>query len=129
MTASGHFEVTTVPQEPDGEAAGPFARLLLDKQFHGDLAATSRGQMIAFQSETKGSAGYVALEHVTGTLQGKQGSFVLQHDGLMKGGDSVRWDVLVVPDSGTEELAGISGQMTIVIEDGKHQYTFDYSLP
>jgi hypothetical protein len=84
--------------------------------------------MISFRSATEGSAGYVAVEQVTGSLAGRTGGFVLQHDALMRGGVSTRWNVLVVPDSGTEELTGISGQMTIVVEDGEHRYEFEYSL-
>lgn len=128
MTANGNFEVKMSPQPPDGEAAGPFGRLLLDKSYRGDLIATARGQMVAFRSETEGSAGYVALEQVTGTLNGRAGSFVLQHDGLMRRGVSTRWNVLVVPDSGTGDLAGLSGEMTIVIEGGEHRYEIQYSL-
>ena len=128
MTARGTFDVKTIPQEPDGEEAGPFARLFLDKTYHGDLEATSHGQMLACQTATKGSAGYVALEFITGTLGGRTGTFVLQHDGLMKRGDSTHWSVLVVPDSGTGELEGITGAMTIVIEEGKHSYELEYSF-
>jgi hypothetical protein len=128
MTARGTFDVQTVPQEPDGEEAGPFARLYLDKTYHGDLEATSRGQMMACQTATEGSAGYVALEFISGTLGDRTGTFVLQHDGLMQGGESTHWSVLVVPDSGTGELEGITGAMTIVIEKGKHSYELAYSF-
>jgi len=128
--AAGSFDVKGTPQKPDNkeaEAAG-FGRMSLDKQFHGDLAATSKGEMIGAMTEVKGSAGYVAMERVTGTLDGRTGTFVLQHSGTMKGG-AQQLTITVVPDSGTAGLAGISGSMTIIIkEGGKHFYEFDYLL-
>jgi len=130
MKVTGTFEVKVTPQKPDNppaEAAG-FGRMSIDKVFHGGLEATSKGEMLAAMSPVKGSAGYVAMERVTGTLDGKTGSFVLQHSGSMdKGAQSL--SVTVVPDSGTGELAGITGTMTIDIADGKHSYTFAYTLP
>ena len=97
------------------------------KSFHGDLEGTSRGEMLAAMTETKGSAGYVAVERVEGTLGGRKGSFLLQHSGLMdRGAPSLV--ITVVPDSGTGELAGIEGTMTIEITEGKHFYTFEYRL-
>lgn len=130
MKVTGTFEVKVTPQKPDNppaEAAG-FGRMSIDKVFHGGLEATSKGEMLAAMSPVKGSAGYVAMERVTGTLDGKTGSFVLQHSGSMdKGAQSL--SVTVVPDSGTGELAGITGTMTIDIADGKHSYTFEYTLP
>ncbi len=127
--AKGNFDVKTTPQPADDAAAGPFGRLFLDKKFHGDLEAVSKGQMMGAQTETQGSGAYVALEQVTGTLAGKKGSFMLMHNGTMrKGGDFVL-NVSVVPDSGTGELKGISGSMKIIIEGGKHMYEFTYSLP
>lgn len=128
MQVRGDFDVRTIPQAPDDPSAGPFGRLLLDKTFHGELEASSQGQMMAFQCAQEGSASYVALEQVTGTLGGKSGSFVLQHDAMMQGGETSRWNVLVVPHSGTGELAGITGEMKIIIEGGKHHYEFTYSL-
>ena len=101
--------------------------MLLDKQFHGDLEATSQGQMLAFSSAVKGSAGYVAIEQVSGTLHGRQGTFVLQHNGTMSRGEP-RLTITVVPDSGTGELAGLAGTMTIEIVDGKHSYGFEHTL-
>lgn len=103
------------------------ARMSLDKQFFGDLEAGSKGEMLSAGTTTKGSAGYVAIEKVTGALNGKQGSFVLQHSGTMTRG-TPQLSVTVVPDSGTDELVGIAGQMKIIIADGKHSYEFDYSL-
>ncbi|HEY0158439.1 MAG TPA: DUF3224 domain-containing protein [Thermoanaerobaculia bacterium] len=125
--AAGPFEVKLLPQTPaEGEEAA-IGRMLLDKQFHGDLEAVSKGQMLAAMTAVKGSAGYVAMERVSGTLHGRRGTFVLQHSGTMtRGAQSL--SVTVVPDSGTEELAGLSGKMNIVIAEGKHSYEFDYEL-
>ena len=128
MTARGTFDVKVTPQPADDSAAGPFGRLFLAKQFHGDLEGESKGQMIASQSADQTSGGYGALELVTGTLNGMAGSFVLLHKGTMQGGNYAL-DVTVVPDSGTHALTGITGKMTIVIEGGKHSYELEYSLP
>src|SRR5262245_3370759 len=119
MTASGTFDVKVVPQPQDDSAGGPFTRLFLDKHFHGDLDATSKGQMLAAGTAVEGSGAYVAFEIVTGVLNGKRGSFILQHRGTMRKSDYLM-DVTVVPDSGTDELAGINGKMKIIIEVGKH---------
>ena len=100
---------------------------LADKKFHGDLEATSKGQMLGAFTAVEGSGAYVALEQMTGTLNGKKGSFMLQHNGTMRKG-SYNMSVTVVPDSGTEELTGISGSMTIIIEGGKHSYVFEYAF-
>ena len=100
----------------------------IDKTFHGDLEATSHGEMLTAMTGVKGSAVYVAIERVTGTLNGKRGSFVLHHRGVMHDGEQ-ELEVIVVPDSGTGELEGISGEMKIRIEDGKHFYDFKYGLP
>jgi hypothetical protein len=103
--------------------------MTIDKQFHGDLEATSKGQMLAAGSGGKGSSGgYVALEKVTGTLHGRSGAFVLQHSGTMTRG-TPQLTITVVPDSGTDQLAGLAGKMNIIIADGKHSYEFDYTLP
>jgi Ni,Fe-hydrogenase I small subunit len=99
----------------------------IDKQFHGDLEATGKGEMLAFMTSVKGSAGYVAMEQVTGALNGRSGTFVLQHTGTMTRGDQQQ-SVTVVPDSGTDELKGLAGKMTIVIAGGKHSYDFEYDL-
>jgi hypothetical protein len=99
----------------------------LDKQFHGDLEATGKGQMLAVGANVKDSAGYVALERVTGTLHGHSGSFALQHSGTMTRG-AAQLTVTVVPDSGTGQLAGLAGKMTINIVEGKHFYDFEYTL-
>ena len=127
--ATGTFEVKLTPQAPVDPPADDFpGRMLIAKTFHGDLEATSLGQMLAAQAEVKGSAGYVAMEKVSGTLHGRAGSFVLQHTGTMdRGRPSL--SVTVVPDSGTEGLVGITGAMTIAIASGAHSYNFDYTLP
>ena len=122
MYATGSFDVKLTPQTD----ASP-ARMLIDKQFHGDLQGTSKGQMLAAMTEVKGSAGYVAMEHVTGSLGGRSGSFALQHFGAMRRGMQ-ELIVRVVPDSGTRELRGLSGTMTIDTSGGKHDYGFEYTL-
>ena len=128
MTARGTFEVKVTPFAPDDSTDASIGRLALDKEFRGDLVAHGSGQMLGVQSPVEGSAGYVAMERVTGTLHGRQGSFVLQHLGRMQG-SSMELRVQVVPDSGTDALTGIAGSMTIIIEGGKHTYQFDYTLP
>jgi len=127
-TAKGTFDVKTTPQPAADSDDTGIARLLLDKQFHGDLEAVSKGQMLGAGNPAKGSGGYVAIEKVTGTLNGRKGTFVLQHMGSMKGG-AFNLDVSVVPESGTDQLTGISGKMSIDIKEGKHFYAFDYFLP
>ena len=126
--ASGTFEVKVAPQAPDAGSDDGLGRMSLDKQFHGDLDATSKGQMLAAMSSVPGSGGYVAMERVKGTLKGRSGSFVLQHSGTMTRGVP-QMTVNVVPDSGTGQLAGLTGVMTIKIADGKHSYEFEYTLP
>lgn len=126
MTARGTFDVKLTPQAPE-EAGGPFGRLFLDKQFRGDLEATSKGQMLGAETAIEGSAGYVALELVSGTLHGRRGTFILQHSGSMM--RSVATMVAtVVPDSGTGELAGLVGRFTITISERKHFYELEYTL-
>jgi hypothetical protein len=127
MTARGTFDVKVIPQAADDSAGGPFGRLFLDKRFHGDLDATSKGQMLGARTAVDGSAGYVALELVTGTLSGRRGSFMLQHSGTMAKGVSTM-EVTVVPDSGTDQLVGLAGKMTIIIAGGKHSYELEYTL-
>ena len=126
MHASGTFEVKLTPQPADSGAPA-VGRMSIDKQFHGDLEATSKGQMLAAVTSVKGSAGYVAIEQVTGSLRGRSGTFVLQHSGTMTRG-APQQIVSVVPDSGTGELVGLTGTMTITIADGKHSYDFEYTL-
>jgi hypothetical protein len=108
--------------------AAKLGRMAIDEQFNGDLVAASLGEMLAIRTATQSSAGYVAIERVTGSLHGRTGSFVMQHSGTMnRGGSSLT--VTVVPDSGTDELTGLRGSMTIEIDHGKHNYTMDYVLP
>ncbi|MCG3160273.1 MAG: hypothetical protein JMDDDDMK_01342 [Acidobacteria bacterium] len=126
MHASGTFEVELTPQD-DKTGGLPRGRMLIKKKFHGDLDAASEGQMLALMTSVKDSAGYVAIERVSGTLQGRKGSFALQHNGTMARG-AQRLIITVVPDSGTDELTGLTGEMAIRIADGKHYYEFDYSL-
>lgn len=128
--ARGTFDVKVTPAPSgDNDKAPAFGRLRLDKRFHGDLDATSIGEMMAAGTEVQGSAGYVALERVTGTLNGRRGTFVLQHSGSMQGG-SMQLIIGVVPDSGTDQLVGLSGTMGITIApDGTHSYDLEYSLP
>lgn len=128
--ATGSFEVKMAPQKPDNapaEASG-LGRMSIDKQFHGDLEATSKGEMLSFLNRDIGSGGYVAMEKVSGTLQGRSGSFILEHNATMNRGTPAL-EVIVVPDSGTGELTGISGSMKIRVEGGGHFYDFDYTLP
>lgn len=126
--ARGTFEVTLEPQplSNSGQAAN-LNRLSIAKQYHGDLEATSHGEMLANGDRTEESGVYVALERVSGQLHGRSGSFVLYHNGLMVRGES-RLVISVVPDSGTGELAGLAGTMTIDIVDGAHFFEFDYTL-
>jgi hypothetical protein len=129
--AKGPFEVKLAPQKADNpQATGSgHGRMSIDKRFHGDLEATSQGEMLSIMTETKGSAAYVAIEKVTGALGARRGTFMLAHSGTMNRGEP-RLDVLVVPDSGTGDLTGISGRMKIVIgPSGEHSYEMEYSLP
>jgi hypothetical protein len=128
MRAKGAFEVKLTPQATDGQPEGaPLGRMAIDKQFHGDLEATSKGQMLSAGTAVKGSAGYVAIERVSGNLQGRSGTFVLQHSGTMTRGVP-QLTITVVPDSGTDQLTGLAGTMAIQIADGKHSYDFEYTL-
>lgn len=127
--ATGTFDVKLKPLvlEDSKAAEANLARLAIDKQFRGDLEATSKGEMLSAGSPVKGSAGYVAIELVSGKLHGRNGTFVLQHTGTMNRGKP-ELSVTVVPDSGTGELAGIAGKLAIVISEGKHSYDFEYTL-
>ncbi|MBN9160672.1 MAG: hypothetical protein BGO98_30700 [Myxococcales bacterium 68-20] len=128
INAKGTFEVTMKAEPPydtvDGVALG---RATFDKRFAGPLDATGTVTMLSARTPVNGSAGYVAIERVTGTLDGKHGTFVLQHSGTMNRGASTL-SVTVVPDSGTGELAGLSGRMNIQIVEGKHFYELDFEL-
>ncbi len=126
--ASGTFEVRLNAQPQDDQAEeAMLGRMSIDKQFHGDLEGTGRGQMLTAGTAVTGSAGYVAIEHVSGTLHGRGGSFVLQHTGTMTRG-APQLSITVVPDSGTGELVGLAGQMEIVIAGDVHSYDFEYTF-
>ncbi len=128
-TARGEFVVSLKPLTFEGiDAESKLGRMSIDKEITGDLVATTMGQMLTAMTSTDGSAGYVAVEFVTGVLHGKRGSFVLQHTGSMHRG-AASLSVTVVPDSGTGELAGLEGEFNINIVDGKHFYEFAYRLP
>jgi hypothetical protein len=127
--ARGSFDVTLNPLAPyNAVEDAKLGRMSIDKVFKGDLAAVSKGEMLSAFTDTKGSAGYVAIERVSGTLQGRAGAFVLQHNATMTRG-APALNIFVVPDSGTGELKGLIGKMNIIIADGKHSYEFDYALP
>lgn len=129
IRASGTFNVSLnrlAPDDPSDEIV--LARMSIDKQFQGDLNATSKGQMLAAGTDVKGSAGYVAIERVTGMLQGRAGTFILQHNGVMNRGEPTL-SVTVVPDSATGELVGLAGTMVIIVKDKAHFYEFEYTLP
>jgi hypothetical protein len=126
--ANGTFDVKLIPQAPDDKVeVPPVGRMTIDKQYHGDLEAASKGQMLAIGTEVKGSAGYVAMERVIGTLHGQSGTFALQHTGTMTRG-APQLSITVVPDSGTGQLVGLTGKLAINIVDGKHLYDFEYTL-
>jgi hypothetical protein len=125
---TGAFDVKLTPQATDNKAEGAaLGRMSIDKTYHGDLDATGKGEMLTAGSSVKDSGVYVAVEHVAGTLQGREGTFALHHRGVMTRGVP-QLAISVVPDSGTAQLVGISGTMTINIVDGKHFYEFDYTI-
>ena len=127
--AKGSFTVDMKPQvEPTSVEGVSTGRLSLNKRFEGDLIATGQGEMLTALTAVKGSAGYVAIERVTGTLHGRSGSFVFQHAGTMNQG-AQQLSITVVPASGTGALAGILGQFRLNLVDGKHFYEFEYTLP
>jgi hypothetical protein len=139
MRATGTFEVKLTPQASNDAsdtagAAAPSAttpalsRMTLDKHFRGELQAVSKGEMLAVRTDVQGSAGYVAIEQVSGTLHDRSGAFILQHSGTMTRGVP-QLTITVVPDSGTGELVGLAGRMSINIADAKHSYDFEYTLP
>ncbi|MBW3567827.1 MAG: DUF3224 domain-containing protein [Proteobacteria bacterium] len=126
--AGGTFDVKLAPLDLHYDGGDKQGRMGIDKTFNGELEATSKGEMLTAMTDVKGSAVYVAIEHVTGTLNGKKGSFVLHHRGVMNDGEQ-QLEVNVVPDSGTGELEGLSGEMNIQIDNGIHFYDFEYDLP
>jgi len=126
--ATGSFDVKITPLATDTPAEGSsLGRMSLEKQFHGDLEATSTGEMLTAGTAIKNSAGYVAIERVAGSLHGRTGTFALQHNATMARGVGAL-NIVVVPDSGTGELAGLSGTLSIEIAGGKHGYVFEYTL-
>lgn len=129
LHARGTFTVALQPLAIADTTLGPgFTRYSARKELQGDLTGTSSGEMLGAQTPVKDSAGYVALERVTGTLQGRTGSFVLQHSGTMAHG-ALALAITIVPDSGTDQLTGISGTMAIKIVGKDHFYELAYSLP
>ena len=129
MHAEGTFDVRNTPLGSDDAIAGTaIGRYGLEKQFHGDLVGTSKGEMLGAGSPATGTAGYVAIEQVTGTLHGRNGSFALQHFGTMED-NHFDLTVRVVPGSGSGDLTGIFGTMQIIVANGKHTWKFDYTLP
>ena len=127
--ANGTFEVKLEPLAADDKTEGStLSRMSIEKHFHGDLEGTSKGEMLSAMTDVKGSAGYVAMERVTGTLKGRTGSFVLQHSATMTRG-TPELSITVVPDSGSGQLVGLTGKMDIKINQGKHSYDFEYALP
>lgn len=127
MIARGEFDVKMTPEAVDAADGIPVSRLALDKQYRGALEGTGRGVMVSATTPVKGSAGYVAIERISGTLHGRRGSFVMQHAGMMTRG-AQQLAITIVPDSGTGELTGITGSCGITIADGTHSYEIRYSL-
>jgi len=125
--ATGTFEVKLTPQAAEANHDPSLGRMTIEKQFHGDLEGTSKGQMLTAGTDTKGSGVYVAVERFTGKLSGRSGSFSLHHTGIMTRGEP-HLGITIVPDSGTGDLAGIAGTMKIIIGEGKHSYEFDYTI-
>ena len=125
--AIGTFDVKMEPQSEEKAEGASLGRLSLNKQFHGSLEGSSKGEMLTAMSDVNGSAGYVALERFSGSLNGRSGTFVLQHSGMMTRG-TPQQSITVVPDSGTGQLKGLAGKMTVNIADGKHSYDFEYTV-
>jgi len=126
--ATGTFEVKLTPLDPAFKTDdNSLARMSIDKQFHGDLEASSRGEMLTAGTSVKGSAGYVAIERVSGTLHGRTGTFILQHNATMDRG-TPQLSIIIVPDSGTGQLVGLTGAMNIIIASSKHSYDLAFTL-
>ena len=126
--AQGTFEVTITPQPLEGVGDPSVGRMIIEKQYHGELQGSSKGQMLAVGTPIDGSAGYVAMERVIGSVHGRHGSFALQHHGILNRG-TPQLSVTIVPDSGTDALAGIAGRLEITVAEGEHAYLLDYTLP
>ncbi|CAN5888560.1 DUF3224 domain-containing protein [soil metagenome] len=128
IRATGKFEVKLVPQSTEGfDEGGALGRMTIDKVYTGDVVATSKGQMLMAMTSVKASAAYVAVERVSGTVHGKRGTFAMHHTGVMSRG-TPSLAVVIVPDSGTDELEGITGTLNIIIEKGEHSYELDYDF-
>ena len=128
--AQGTFEVKVKPLPEDEKVPGvPVGRMSIDKEWKGDLVGTSKGEMMTSGGPVKGSGGYVAVEVVTATLEGRRGTFTLLHHATMKENADFRMNIVVIPDSGTGGLKGLAGALTIIIEGGKHSYRLNYTLP
>jgi hypothetical protein len=128
--ATGTFEVKVEPIPADSKGDRPsFPRFTLDKQYRGDLEGTSQGEMMTVNGTVEGSAAAVAIEHFNGSLNGRKGSFALVHSSTMRRGGEFSMIIRVVPDSGTEQLEGLTGTLEIVVEGGQHLYHFDFTLP
>jgi hypothetical protein len=128
--ATGTFEVKVKPLPEDEKVPGvAVGRMSIDKTFKGDIDGTSKGEMMTAGTQVKGSAGYVAVEIVTASIKGRSGTFTLLHHATMKQEGDFRMNIVVIPDSGTGDLVGLTGKMEIIIEAGKHSYKFDYTLP
>lgn len=129
VQAKGEFDVKVTPQPPDEKGSDPLlGRMSIDKHYHGDLEATGVGQMLTGGDYKTGSAGYVAMEKVSGTLKGQKGTFLIQHTGMLNKG-AATLSIIIVPDTGTGQLVGIAGKMDVKITDGKHFYELEYTLP
>ena len=126
MHAHGTFDVKLTPQTDNLDST--LGRMTIEKQIHGDLEATSKGQMLTVGTAVQGSGVYVAVERITGQLNGRSGSFAVHHTGVMERG-TAKLKITIVPDSGTGGLTGISGTLDITIIEGKHRYDLTYSLP
>jgi len=126
---TGSFSVKMIPQEPsETTKETAIGRMSLEKRYEGELAGVGRGEMLTVHGAVEGSAGYVAIERFLGTLQGRAGGFALQHNGIMNRGEP-SLSVVVVPDSGSGELVGLTGRMILSNNDGEHAYEFEYELP
>lgn len=127
-SAIGTFEVKVAPVTGDSGQTVASGRLTLNKTYQGDLAGTGNGEMWTVDTSVEGSGGYVAIERFAGDLHGRHGAFVLLHQATMRHGGAYKLSLVVVPDSGTDQLEGLSGSMAIIIAKGKHSYDFDYSI-
>lgn len=128
--ATGTFEVKVTPLPEDVKVQGvAVGRLSIDKVWSGDIVGTSKGEMMTAGGAVKGSGGYVAVEMMKVSLKGRSGTFTLMHHATMKSDADFKMLINVIPDSGTGELTGLAGALTIIVEPGKHSYVFDYTLP